>query len=339
MQKPDGMEDVAEFARQHMKGKNKIVAAVEAVSTPREPPSVAPRSMSTPAPDGRQKQLVASAHARIAAQAHLETQSQRAYLQNKWLRTADKTGLSGAQILVPSTPAFEAERAAALRDTRPGALARSLFGQEENLFSDGRTQAWRHLLTGLSGAGKTTVLFKLKLGETLVTEPTAGFNIESVEFGGRRLPVWELGGGAALHQDGSRVHEPINLGETFDRSLCMWRSHYESGLRGARSGPVRGVIFVVDAADRALMAEARRCLRSAFDQRRFSQDSEARLVLLVLANKSDLPGALGAAEVEAQLELPALASRVLACSVHACSAVTGEGLVAALGWYVSAASL
>ena len=35
---------------------------------------------------------------------------------------------------------------------------------------------------GLDAAGKTTILYKLKLGEIVTTIPTIGFNVESVEY-------------------------------------------------------------------------------------------------------------------------------------------------------------
>jgi GTPase SAR1 family protein len=36
----------------------------------------------------------------------------------------------------------------------------------------------RILMVGLDNAGKTTVLYKLKLGEVVTTIPTVGFNVE-----------------------------------------------------------------------------------------------------------------------------------------------------------------
>lgn len=38
----------------------------------------------------------------------------------------------------------------------------------------------RILMLGLDGAGKTTVLYKLKLGEVISSVPTIGFNVETV---------------------------------------------------------------------------------------------------------------------------------------------------------------
>jgi GTPase SAR1 family protein len=38
------------------------------------------------------------------------------------------------------------------------------------------------LMVGLDAAGKTTVLYKLKLGEIVTTIPTIGFNVETVQY-------------------------------------------------------------------------------------------------------------------------------------------------------------
>ena len=38
------------------------------------------------------------------------------------------------------------------------------------------------LMVGLDAAGKTTILFRLKLGEVITTIPTIGFTVESVRY-------------------------------------------------------------------------------------------------------------------------------------------------------------
>lgn len=38
------------------------------------------------------------------------------------------------------------------------------------------------LMVGLDAAGKTTILFRLKLGEVITTIPTIGFIVESVRY-------------------------------------------------------------------------------------------------------------------------------------------------------------
>lgn len=40
----------------------------------------------------------------------------------------------------------------------------------------------RVLMLGLDAAGKTTILYKLKLGEVISSVPTIGFNVETLEY-------------------------------------------------------------------------------------------------------------------------------------------------------------
>ena len=71
-----------------------------------------------------------------------------------------------------------------------------------NLFS----QVWarlvskkdmRILMVGLDAAGKTTILYKLKLGEVVTTIPTIGFNVETVRE--TRLPILSAPAASRFH--------------------------------------------------------------------------------------------------------------------------------------------
>jgi hypothetical protein len=55
-------------------------------------------------------------------------------------------------------------------------------------------QEMRILMVGLDAAGKTTILYKLKLGEIVTTIPTIGFNVETVEYKNINFTVWDVGG-------------------------------------------------------------------------------------------------------------------------------------------------
>lgn len=55
-------------------------------------------------------------------------------------------------------------------------------------------QEMRILMVGLDAAGKTTILYKLKLGEIVTTIPTIGFNVETVEYKNISFTVWDVGG-------------------------------------------------------------------------------------------------------------------------------------------------
>jgi ADP-ribosylation factor protein 1 len=86
----------------------------------------------------------------------------------------------------------------------------------------------RILMVGLDAAGKTTILYKLKLGEIVTTIPTIGFNVETVEYKNISFTVWDVGGQ--------------------DKIRPLWRHYYQN---------TQGVIFVVDSNDRDRVGEAR----------------------------------------------------------------------------------
>ena len=52
----------------------------------------------------------------------------------------------------------------------------------------------RLLMLGLDAAGKTTILYNLKLGQDVTTIPTVGFNVESVTYKNVKFNVWDVGG-------------------------------------------------------------------------------------------------------------------------------------------------
>lgn len=86
----------------------------------------------------------------------------------------------------------------------------------------------RILMIGLDSAGKTTILYKLKLGEIVTTVPTIGFNVESVEYKNICFTVWDIGGQ--------------------DKIRSLWRHYYQN---------TNGIIFVVDSSDRERIDKAR----------------------------------------------------------------------------------
>ena len=52
----------------------------------------------------------------------------------------------------------------------------------------------RILMLGLDAAGKTTILYKLKLNDNVNTIPTVGFNVECVSYKNVKFNVWDVGG-------------------------------------------------------------------------------------------------------------------------------------------------
>ena len=76
-----------------------------------------------------------------------------------------------------------------------GLTASKLFNQ---LF--GFNKPTRILLLGLDAAGKTTVLYKLKMGELVTTIPTIGFNVETIQHKNLEMTIWDVGGQDKIRQ-------------------------------------------------------------------------------------------------------------------------------------------
>ncbi|XP_032203956.1 ADP-ribosylation factor 3 isoform X1 [Mustela erminea] len=167
-----------------------------------------------------------------------------------------------------------------------GNLLKSLIGKKE----------MRILMVGLDAAGKTTILYKLKLGEIVTTIPTIGFNVETVEYKNISFTVWDVGGQ--------------------DKIRPLWRHYFQN---------TQGLIFVVDSNDRERVNEAREEL-----MRMLAEDELRDAVLLVFANKQDLPNAMNAAEITDKLGLHSLRHRNW--YIQATCATSGDGLYEGLDW-------
>ncbi|KAF5390602.1 hypothetical protein D9757_002621 [Collybiopsis confluens] len=152
------------------------------------------------------------------------------------------------------------------------------------------------LMVGLDAAGKTTILYKLKLGEIVTTIPTIGFNVETVEYKNISFTVWDVGGQ--------------------DKIRPLWRHYFQN---------TQGIIFVVDSNDRERVSEAREEL-----QRMLNEDELRDALLLVFANKQDLPNAMNAAEITDKLGLHGLRQRTW--YIQAACATSGDGLYEGLEW-------
>merc|ERR1712027_6649 len=165
-------------------------------------------------------------------------------------------------------------------------LFKQLFGMKD----------MRILMVGLDAAGKTTILYKLKLGEIVTTIPTIGFNVETVEYKNISFTVWDVGGQ--------------------DKIRPLWRHYFQN---------TQGLIFVVDSNDRERVGEAKEEMN-----RMLAEDELRDAVLLVFANKQDLPNAMPTNEVTERLGLNQLRNRQW--YIQSTCATTGDGLYEGLDW-------
>lgn len=127
----------------------------------------------------------------------------------------------------------------------------------------------RLLMLGLDAAGKTTILYKMKINETVNTIPTIGFNVETLKYKNLEFNTWDIGGQFKLRN--------------------LWRHYYEN---------TQGLIFVVDSNDGERMEECREALNDVL------ADEEMKGVpVLIYANKMDLPNSITVPELTERLGL------------------------------------
>ncbi|KAL5476255.1 hypothetical protein EMCRGX_G026177 [Ephydatia muelleri] len=154
------------------------------------------------------------------------------------------------------------------------------------------------LMIGLDAGGKTTVLYKLKLGEIVTTIPTIGFNVETIQYKNIDFVTWDVG--------------------ARDKARPLWRHYFKN---------TDALVFVVDSNDRERMAECR------YELHRVMEDKELEgCVLLLLANKQDLPNALSIDEITTQLDLSSFSEKNIRWHIQGTCATKGEGLYEAFDW-------
>eukprot|EP01117_Protostelium_nocturnum_P008914 TRINITY_DN319_c0_g1_i1.p1 TRINITY_DN319_c0_g1~~TRINITY_DN319_c0_g1_i1.p1 ORF type:complete len:175 (-),score=55.11 TRINITY_DN319_c0_g1_i1:173-697(-) len=154
----------------------------------------------------------------------------------------------------------------------------------------------RLLVLGLDAAGKTTLLYKLKIGETVSTIPTVGFNVETVEYRNLSFTMWDVGG-----------QEKIR---------ALWRHYFQN---------TQGLIYVVDSNDSERFEEAREELH-----RMMNEDELANAAVLVLANKQDLPNSVSTTKLAEKLGLDQLRGKKW--NIQGACATSGEGLYEGMDW-------
>lgn len=168
-----------------------------------------------------------------------------------------------------------------------------LFGSSE----------YRIIMVGLDGAGKTTMLYKLKLGEVVTTVPTIGFNVENVEYKNIKFNCWDIGGQGKIRP--------------------LWNHYFMS---------TDAVIFVLDSSDVDRMDDTKDDEDNVkYEINRLVAHDELRgAIFLVLANKQDLKQAMSVNEITQRIGLPKIKDRPW--HIQGTVATSGEGIYEALDW-------
>lgn len=154
-------------------------------------------------------------------------------------------------------------------------------------------------VVGLDAAGKTTMLNFLKFEKNIETLPTIGVNVEVLKRENVNLSVFDLGG---------QMH---------------FRSLWPTLMKGASA-----IIFVIDAADRERLEEAKKELWKVLLDAEYIEAP-----LLIVANKQDLPEALSVSELIDELDLDNLEKMgKRSWHIQPTIALTGEGVEEAIQW-------
>ena len=130
----------------------------------------------------------------------------------------------------------------------------------------------RILLLGLDNAGKTTLLYKLKLNQCVNTLPTVGFNVEDVQYRNIKFRMWDVGGQVSLLSQvcflsGVQSHDECLQ----DKIRALWRYYFQG---------CQAIIYMVDSADHGRLVEAGNVLTGLLED-----DLLCNTTVLVYANK------------------------------------------------------
>lgn len=166
------------------------------------------------------------------------------------------------------------------------------------LISGGRNHIHAKLvIVGLDSAGKTTLLYQLKLpGEKVETIPTIGFNVESYWVKKLLLTIWDVGGQERIRK--------------------LWKSYLDN---------LSGLLFVIDSSDSDRFEECKKEFQYLLEE------VDKDVPFLVFSNKIDKENSRSVIEIENLLDVQNSKRKI---KVFPCCATTGKGLDEGLDWLV-----
>ncbi|CAD8197633.1 unnamed protein product [Paramecium pentaurelia] len=151
-----------------------------------------------------------------------------------------------------------------------------------------------YIMIGMDAAGKTTILYKLKLGKIENLIPTIGLNLETIQSKNFDIISWDIGGA--------------------DKQRILCKPYLKNS---------KGIIYTFDCSDKERKAEAIFELHQMLlDPLLFGQP------LLIYSNKQDLVK-MNSEELAVELKIEKFSKN---WHIQPCCAITGEGLQEGLKW-------
>ena len=152
------------------------------------------------------------------------------------------------------------------------------------------------IILGMQNAGKTTILYRLSLGQLVKTTPTIGSNVEELTYNNVKFQAWDLGG-----QESTR---------------SVWDVYYMN---------TDAIVYVIDSMDDEYYEESKIQFHKMLNN-----PALKNATILIFANKQDLPGAKTVNKLIEDYEFDKIKSHIW--HIQSCSALKGEGLVTGIKW-------
>ena len=152
------------------------------------------------------------------------------------------------------------------------------------------------IILGMQNAGKTTILYRLSLGQLVKTTPTIGSNVEELTYNNVKFQAWDLGG-----QESTR---------------SVWDVYYMN---------TDAIVYVIDSIDDEYYEES----KTQF-HKMLNNPALKNATILIFANKQDLPGAKTVNKLIEDYGFDKIKSHIW--HIQSCSALKGEGLVTGIKW-------
>ena len=169
-----------------------------------------------------------------------------------------------------------------------------IFSKILDFFSRSRSN-FKIIILGIQNAGKTTILYRLSLGQLVQTTPTIGSNVEEISYNNVKLQAWDLGG-----QESTR---------------SVWDVYFVN---------TDAIIYVIDTHDTNYEESKNQFYKL------LANEALKNAVILIYANKQDLAGAKKVNEIVQIYELDSITNHIW--HIQPCSAQTGEGLITGMKW-------
>ena len=130
------------------------------------------------------------------------------------------------------------------------------YQENENVQKEEEKNNYKVIMLGLDNSGKTTILYRLRLGEIVTTIPTIGFNVETIENNtwNKTICLWDIGG--------------------LPKIRPLWNHYYSD---------IKGLIWVYDISNNEEIENSKKELINVLSNEKI----ENNLPLLIYANKTD----------------------------------------------------